>query len=138
MALQKGTKIYSIAKFKCPQCQEGDFFLSHPYDLKNAGKLHENCSECGLKYAKEPGFYFGAMYVSYAFGVAIFVATIVVYYLIYRSIDVIPLLVTMGILSILTAPFNYALSKIIWANLFISYRPNAKVDFKHRTAEAVK
>ena len=73
MALQKGSKLYSIVKFKCPQCQEGDFFISHPYDFKNMGKPHEHCSECGMKLSKEPGFYFGAMYVSYAFGVALFV-----------------------------------------------------------------
>lgn len=130
MALKKGTKIYSIVKFKCPQCNEGDFFVSHPYDLKNAGKLHEKCSECGLKYAKEPGFYYGAMYVSYAFGVGLFVTTIVIYYLIFRRIDVWILLGIMGFLSIITAPFNYALSKIIWANLFIGYKENAKNNFK--------
>lgn len=125
MALKKGTMIYSIAKFKCPQCHEGDFFVSHPYDLKNAGKLHENCSECGLKYAKEPGFYYGAMYISYAFGVSIFIAVVVMYYLIFRSIDVWTMLIITGILSVITAPFSYALSKIVWANLFIRYKKNA-------------
>lgn len=88
--LKKGTKLYSIFKFKCPQCQEGEFFISKPYDLKNVGKIHENCSECGIKYSKEPGFYYGAMYVSYALGVAQLVAVIVLYYIIFRQIDVWP------------------------------------------------
>jgi uncharacterized protein (DUF983 family) len=126
MALKKGTKLYSIVNFKCPQCHEGDFFISHPYKLQTMGKPHEYCSECGLKFAKEPGFYFGAMYVSYGFGVALFVAVVVIYYLIFNRIDVWNMLGIMGFISILTAPFNYALSKIIWANIFIPYNKDAK------------
>ncbi len=132
MALQKGSKLYSIVKFKCPQCQEGDFFISHPYDFKNMGKPHEHCSECGMKLSKEPGFYFGAMYVSYAFGVALFVAVIVLYYLIFRSIDVWNMLIIVGVISVITAPFNYALSKIVWANIFIRYNKDAAAEYKHK------
>lgn len=129
--LKKGTKLYSIFKFKCPQCQEGEFFISKPYDLKNVGKIHENCSECGIKYSKEPGFYYGAMYVSYALGVAQLVAVIVLYYIIFRQIDVWPLLITMGLVLILLAPLNYALSKIIWANFFIRYKGEEAIE-QHR------
>lgn len=133
MALKKGTKLYSIVNFKCPQCNEGDFFISHPYNLKTMGQPRECCSECGLKYAKEPGFYFGAMYVSYGFGVALFVAVVVLYYLIFNRVDVWIMLGIMGIISIITAPFNYALSKIIWANIFIKYNKNAKEEhLKHQ------
>lgn len=128
MALKKGTKMYSIVNFKCPQCHEGDFFVAAPYNLKHTGKVKENCSECGLKYAKEPGFFFGAMYVSYGFGVALFVATVVVYYLIFKQIDVWNMLIIMGVLSVLTAPINYSLSKIIWANLFIKYSGKESIE----------
>jgi len=51
----KGSKLYSIFKSKCPRCQEGEFFVSHPYDLANMGDIHTHCDQCGLKYAKEPG-----------------------------------------------------------------------------------
>lgn len=117
----KGTKLYSIFKMKCPQCQEGDFFLSHPYDLKKAGDLHENCSNCGLKYSKEPGFYYGAMYVSYALGVALFVTLWVSFNLFFPDLSVYWQILIIVLSSILSAPYLYALSKIIWANLFISY-----------------
>ena len=69
--LGKGSKLYSIFKMRCPRCQEGEFFISHAYDLKNAGTIHEHCSECNLKYSREPGFFYGAMYVAYALGVAL-------------------------------------------------------------------
>lgn len=117
----KGSKLYSIFKMKCPRCQEGDFFLSHPYDLPKAGNIHANCSECNLKYAKEPGFYFGAMYVSYALGVALFVTLWVSFNLFFPSIDLFWQITIITISFIVLAPYFYALSKIIWANLFISF-----------------
>lgn len=117
----KGSKLYSIFKMKCPRCQEGDFFISHPYDLKKAGDIHECCSNCGLKYEKEPGFYYGAMYVAYALGVALFVTIWASSNLFFEDLPVGVQIAAVIISSIGLAPYLYALSKIIWANLFISY-----------------
>ncbi len=127
---KKGTKMNSIVNMKCPRCQEGDFFVSGPYDFKHVGETHVHCSECNQKYAKEPGFYYGAMYVSYAFGVALFVAIIVLYWLFFRRFDVWTLLIIMGISSLITAPFFYHLSKVVWANFFIHYDKDAIANFQ--------
>lgn len=118
---KKGSKLYSIFKMKCPRCQEGDFFVSHPYDLKNAGDTHENCPSCGLKYSKEPGFYYGAMYVAYALGVALFVALWVSFNLFFPSVRAGIQVTVIALASLLTGPYLYALSKIIWANLFVKF-----------------
>ncbi len=34
--------------------------------------MNEYCPHCGLRFEVEPGFFFGAMYISYAFSVALF------------------------------------------------------------------
>lgn len=117
----KGSKLYSILRKKCPRCQEGEFFTSHPYDLKNVGNLHERCSKCDLKYEREPGFYQGAMYVSYGLGVALFVTLWVSFNLFFPSFSTGLQVTIVAVSSILLTPAMYALSKIIWANLFISY-----------------
>ena len=78
--IKKGTKLYSILKRKCPVCQEGDFFVSRTYDLKSSGKIHEKCPNCAEVYSKEPGFYQGAMYVSYGIGVTMFIAVFLLKY----------------------------------------------------------
>ncbi len=117
----KGSKLNSIFKMRCPRCQEGKFFTSHPYNLKNAGNLYERCSNCDLKYEKEPGFYQGAMYVSYALGVALFVTLWVSFNLFFPSLSTGVQVTIVAVSSIGLTPLMYALSKIIWANLFISY-----------------
>lgn len=124
--LKQGTKLYSILKLKCPHCHEGDFFKAHPYNLVKAGNIYDKCPVCGEKYSKEPGFYFGGMYVSYALGVALFVADWVLISLFFPNASV-ELYATVIVVSlVLFAPLMYALSKIIWANFFFTYkgRPN--------------
>ncbi|WP_343747811.1 DUF983 domain-containing protein [Fluviicola sp.] len=136
MLVGKGSRLNSIFKMRCPQCREGDFFLSHPYDMKNLGKTHEHCPKCGLKYEKEVGFYYGAMYVSYALGVALFVTCWVSFNLFFPGTGTWTQIAIISGLSIVVSPYFYALSKIIWANLFFSYDPEAIS--KHEQAEVLK
>lgn len=131
--IKKGTKIYSILKFKCPACHEGQFLVSRPYDLRNVGDVREVCSVCNQKYSKEPGFYQGALYVSYALGVALFVTIWVSCNLFFNNLNVWIQIGMVAGASIILAPYLFALSKIIWANLFIPYNPNAKSRIQERT-----
>ena len=120
--MKKDTKLYSILKFKCPRCHKGEFLESrNVYNLKKAGNLREKCDCCALKYSREPGFYFGAMFVSYALGVALFVTIWVAIAILYPEYSAELLLgIIIGAIIIL-GPYLYALSKIIWANLFFHY-----------------
>lgn len=72
----------AIIDHKCPRCREGDIFV---YSLLEKPtqfiKTHKKCPHCDLVYEREPGFFFGAMYVSYALTMAIFLgATFVLYF----------------------------------------------------------
>lgn len=72
--MPKRSRSAAIAAGKCPRCREGDMF---PYSLFNFTKftrMNKTCPVCGLQFEREPGFFFGAMYISYAFSVAVFVA----------------------------------------------------------------
>ncbi len=131
----KGTKFYSILKMRCPRCQEGEFFVSTPYNLKKAGDIHEHCPKCDLKYSREPGFYYGAMYVAYALGVALFVTFWASFNLFLPEVSVWWQVGIISFVSIVAAPLNYALSKIIWANLFIRFEK--KEEDKVSSSEAV-
>ncbi len=120
--INKGTKIYSVMMSKCPACHEGDFFKSHPYNLPKAGDIYEKCNVCAKAFSKEPGFYYGAMYVSYA----ITVALSLLLWLLNSSLEV-PFSILNFILFyaafiLLLSPYIYAKSKIIWANIFIHYQ----------------
>jgi uncharacterized protein (DUF983 family) len=125
--IEKDSMLYSIFYNKCPHCHEGDFFEdSNPYHFSKLAKMYKKCPVCGQSYTPETGFYFGAAYVSYAISVAIFVTVWVATEVL--APDNFPVEYEIGL--ILTAiivlfPLNYRLSRLIWANWFIKYDPNA-------------
>ena len=40
-------------------------FLHNPYNLPQIGKMPRYCPNCGSDFEPEPGFYFGALFISY-------------------------------------------------------------------------
>lgn len=129
------TKLYSILNLKCPVCHEGEFFQAHPYNLSKVGDLHQQCPVCGVKYEKEIGFYTGALYVSYAIGVAVSVSTWVALLVLVPDLGIITQILTIIFVMLFGAPMFYALSKIIWANFFFHYDPSKRSRSRLRTVE---
>lgn len=119
----KGTKLHSVIGFKCPHCQEGDFYVdNNPYHLAHVGDVRTSCAVCGRRFEREPGFYYGGMYVAYGLGVALFVGVYLAISWLWPAsamwVRVSAILTAMVVLG----PLLYALSKIIWANLFMQYK----------------
>lgn len=124
--MKKNTKLYSILKFKCPRCHQGDFFeTQNPYKIKKLGEVKKKCSSCNQSYFLEPGFYYGSMYVSYAIGVAIFVSIWLSTQIIYPEAQINWYLTSVSSILFIGTPYIYCLSKIIWANIFIQYKSNS-------------
>ena len=121
--LKKGTKIYSVLRGKCPSCHKGDFFkYSFTMNLFRVNKIKKTCSCCDLKYMIEPAFYFGALYVSYGVTVALCIVTFIISKLI-LNLALLTSFVTIFVVLILFIPINLRLSRILWINLFVSYKP---------------
>ena len=114
-------KLYSIFKLRCPKCLHGKFFESHVYDLKRLGNVLKECPKCKTNFIPEPGFYFGAMYVSYALGVALFLAIWAGANWFFGDVSVWTQISVLTFLIIILSPLLFALSKIIYANIFIHF-----------------
>ncbi|HET8809155.1 MAG TPA: DUF983 domain-containing protein [Flavobacteriaceae bacterium] len=129
MQFLKGTKLHSILTSSCPVCQEENMYKDkNPYNLRNAFKMHERCSNCGTKYKIEPSFFFGAMYVSYGLGCAIGIGVFLIcYYLL--NLDVLgSFFAIIGSLIVLF-PLILRISRNIWINFFLHY--DKTVTLKH-------
>jgi hypothetical protein len=122
--IKKGSKLYSVLFFKCSACHEGDFFVSHPYNLRKAGDIYDSCKTCQTKFSKEPGFYYGAMYVSYGLAVALSISLYAIFKVLKFDPSVEQFILIYSLLILLLSPLIYALSKIIWANIFIKFQKN--------------
>ena len=121
--LEKGSKLYSIFKNKCPRCHSGDFFVEAKlYKLK----MHKNCPHCDLKYMLEPSFFYGAMYIAYALTVALAVAIFTTGYLL--GFDLIVNFIGIILALVILSPLTMRLSRLIYINIFISFDSSKSID----------
>ncbi|MGE0568630.1 MAG: DUF983 domain-containing protein [Bacteroidia bacterium] len=106
----------------CPRCHKGKVFKNqNPYNLKNLFSLHEKCSHCGLDFVPEVGFYYGAMYVSYALSVAWFVMWWILQSWLFE-IDTLLFVSLLVVTIILLSPLNLRLSRLMWLAMFVKQK----------------
>jgi len=111
-----------IVGLKCPQCRKGNLFKKPGlYTISGMGDMYERCPVCNLKYEQEPGFWWGSMYLNYAFSVAIILPTFVVFYAgvgmsFYGSLGM------AGLLLFLLIPIVFRLGRSTWLYWFGKYR----------------
>ncbi len=132
MAFSKGSKLFGIVRNKCPRCHEGDLFTNpNPYNLAHFSDMPKRCPVCDQSYEPEPNFFYGAMYVSYGYAVALFVAT----YIVANSWLGLGLWQTVGALGVvsLLGPFLFRLSRSTYFHLFVHFDPEAAEE--HRAVQ---
>jgi uncharacterized protein (DUF983 family) len=124
MKFLKGRKLYSILKGTCPVCQEESMYKEpNPYKITRLFEMHERCSNCHTKYKIEPSFFFGAMYVSYAVGIAFATAAFVLSFWI-LEFSRLNTFIAIVITLVVFMPVIIRWSRNIWINLFFSYNPS--------------
>ena len=85
--------------------------------------MYDNCDKCGLSYKQEPGYYYGAMYVSYAINVAIMVSVWVAYLVLASDLFSIWYMVLVSmIVGVAMSPLTFRIARLTWINFFIRYR----------------
>lgn len=121
----------SAITFKCPACHM-DSMYENPslYALKDLSKSKKHCSHCGEDLQPEPGFYFGAAYVSWALTVATWVSVLVALKCFdwwgwiefgFLTHPLTFLLSGIGT-SLVLFPYMFRLSRSIWAHFFIEFK----------------
>jgi len=124
--LKKGSKLNSILTGTCPKCQNENMYVDkNPFNLIKVLKMHENCSNCGLKYQIEPSFFYGAMYVSYGLNVAIGIASFVITF-VFLKLDIKTSFISIVFAIVLLYPLVLRWSRNIYINMFVSYEPDQK------------
>ncbi len=72
--------VRDIFQQRCPRCRSGQIFRYSIF--RGFPKMHERCPVCDLKFEREPGYFLGAMYISYGLGIVTVAAfAAVVWYL---------------------------------------------------------
>ncbi len=72
MTMGTATKLATMGDIvhqRCPRCRTGSIFRYSIF--RGFPKMQERCPVCDLKFEREPGYFLGAMYVSYGLGIVI-------------------------------------------------------------------
>lgn len=104
---------------KCPNCRKGNVYDENHIAFNfNKPRMNTSCSNCNFKYHKEPGFYWGAMYVSYILTVA---ESVIVFFLssfLFDTMFDLRKIAVIAICILILSPFNMRLSRLLWLYLF--------------------
>lgn len=115
----------AIIQGKCPRCRKGDIFQFSLLSPSKFHKMNPQCPVCDVHFEREPGFFFGAMYVSYGFSVALFIAVGVVLTII-GEFSLVVYLVTTMITVLLLLPILFRYSRILFLYWFGGIRYDAQ------------
>ncbi len=127
MIFPTGNKLNSILFIRCPQCHKGKFLERSPYNFSKFTKVKSHCDCCGLKYRLEPSFYFGSMYIAYAIAVIVMSLVALIIYMFTSEFSILSAFIIICVVMAILTPYINALSKIIWANMFFSYKNTSEL-----------
>ncbi|GAC1368528.1 MAG: hypothetical protein NVSMB30_05180 [Hymenobacter sp.] len=81
MASPIDSSALALLALRCPRCHQGKLFIYSALNLTKFAQMPAQCLVCRQSFEPEPGFYFGSMYITFAFNVAtMFVVGVPLYY----------------------------------------------------------
>lgn len=107
--------LLAIIKQRCPRCRQGKIF-------HGIMSMYEECSVCGLVYRREFGYFYGAMYASYAFGL---VSTAYWLPMLLMGVHWLWIIGLPAVQLVLQIPLSFRYSRVIWLYLDRSFDPDA-------------
>ena len=112
----------SIWDMKCPRCREGDLFETGTFSFEKPFDMPDKCSCCGQNYMPEPGFYFGAMFISYIFYAwfSLLLCLSLVFVFDWSVNGAFALLI---LISIILFVWIFRMARSIWIHIVVKYKP---------------
>ncbi len=101
-------RLAAILRLRCPRCLEGAFW-------RGFLTMNAVCPTCGLVYEREPGYFTGAMVVSYALAVPV-LGGIVIALMAIGGLDAVPALLIGDTAYLAVVPFIFRYSRVVWSH----------------------
>ncbi|WP_116770062.1 DUF983 domain-containing protein [Maribacter litoralis] len=119
----RDNKLIKILAYKCPRCGlESAFEKQTGISIFAIPRMKKQCSNCQFRFIKEPGFYYGAMYVSYALTISEAIITFLIAQQFYETTFDPRIIGVISIVIVILMWYNYKLSRMVWLNLFKNHQ----------------
>ncbi len=124
--MSETSKTVAILTAKCPRCRKGNIFEGSLFSFRKLSSINQRCPVCNANFMPEPDFYYGAMYISYAFSVALVISVLVGLNVLLEEPELWMYISGVLILNILLLPVMLRYSKVLYLYLVgkLKYRGN--------------
>lgn len=102
---------------KCPHCGKGQVFEKKE-KMFELPKMKVRCSECNYLFDREPGYFLGAMYISYGLAVFQGILTFLICYFFFYNLQTLAVCFIIIAVLLLFSLRNYRLSRVIYMYIF--------------------
>lgn len=120
---------HAVINGKCPRCRVGNMFNGPTYSIRGQ-KMNDTCPYCDLRFERELGYFYVAMFVSYAMNCAEMIIICTAAYILGLELVQANVWYYVGLIliaAVLFSPFNFRYSRIIllyWLTPGLHYEPN--------------
>lgn len=104
----------AIIQAKCPKCRKGNMFPVPIMSYRRLSDVNQECPNCHETLMPEPDFYYGAMYISYAFSVALLITVMVALNVLVERPDLSYYLIAVVVSNVLLLPLMLRYSKVLY------------------------
>jgi uncharacterized protein (DUF983 family) len=102
-----GRHLVAIWNKRCPRCFQGALY-------ERGMKMHAHCPVCNLLLEREPGYFVGAMYISYALASFFLGIGTLIGYLLFPETELSWIILVVGLIFLPFVPAVTRYSRIIW------------------------
>lgn len=129
---RKGSKAYSIFNIKCPRCHESDMFRTSSYSFSEPFEMKERCDQCNEDFFPEPGYYYGAMFLSYIFTAFFSIGFVLFFHWVLDWSTAASFALLIFVLGVFFV-YIFRLARALYINLHVHYSPTAIDEAKGQT-----
>ncbi len=111
----------STFEMTCPACRKGRLFETGTFSFSKPFEMYDRCPNCNQNYSPEPGFYYGAMFISYVIW-AFFSLGLCLSLVFYFKWSVNSAFALLIFISMIAFVWLFRFSRSLWAHAMIKYR----------------
>lgn len=117
VSTSKRAFIVDLFQERCPKCREG-YVFKQDVSLLQLPVMNDQCEKCNYRFDREPGYFLGAMYLSYGFAVLQGILTYFLSIFIYPNITVFWSIFWVMLIILICGRKNYKLSRVLYIYIF--------------------
>lgn len=101
-----GRKWRALFRQRCPRCCEGPIYTN--------GEMNQRCPVCQLLLEREPGYFLGAMYISYGLATGLLLIGLAIGNWLFPDVDLVWIVIVCAVLFLPFVPMVTRYSRVMW------------------------